>query len=296
MTHHNEKEMKKPEGEGRAMQVTPALYLVATPIGNLRDITLRALDVLRGVDKIACEDTRVSGKLMSAYDISKPTLSYNDHSDEKKRTSILDEIENGKAIALVSDAGCPLISDPGYKLVRDAIARGIVVTSIPGASAVITGLQLSGLPSDMFSFIGFLPNKQKARRDALSDWAKVQSTLVAYETGPRLLSALQDIKEILGDRKVCVARELTKMFEEIKTQNVVSLIQYYEQSGAPKGEIVLVIDGASDDIWDDDRIKEKLSEILKSMKTKDAASYVAELSGRSKKDIYDMALSLGKGA
>lgn len=295
MSHHNEKEIKKPEGGGEAQTLTPALYLVATPIGNLRDITLRALDTLKGADKIACEDTRVTGKLLGAYDISKPTLSYNDHSDEKKRGSILNEIEAGKSIALVSDAGSPLISDPGFKLVRDAIARGLKVTSIPGACAVIMGLQLSGLPSDSFSFIGFLPNKQKARKDHLQEWGAVQSTLVAYETGPRLLSSLSDIQDVYGDRRVCVARELTKMYEESKTDAVSSLIDYYENNGAPKGEIVLIIAGATDEIWDDDKVRIKLIEALKTMKTKDAANYVAEMSGRSKKDIYDMALSLPKG-
>lgn len=296
MTHSNEKRIKWPEARSGQPGLKAGLYIVATPIGNLRDITLRALDTLATADVIICEDTRVSGKLLKAYDIDAHMMSYNDHSDEKKRVSILEKIESGQSVALISDAGCPLISDPGYKLVRHALERGMAVTSIPGASAVITGLQLSGLPTDSFSFIGFLPGKQKARQDYLRDWAGVRSTLVAYETGPRLLDALDDIQSILGARQVSVARELTKMYEETRSDYVSDLIVHYKQKGAPKGEIVLIIEGAKEKVWSAVDIEGALSEALKNMKTKQAAGYIADLSGRPRKELYDLALKLsGKG-
>lgn len=284
----SENKIKIPEPD----HLKAGLYLVATPIGNLRDITLRALDTLKSVDKIACEDTRVSGKLLKAYDISKPLIPYNDHSDDKKRDALLKNIIDGKAVALISDAGCPLISDPGYKLVREAIERNLYVTTIPGASAVISGLQLSGLPSDQFTFIGFLPNKSKARQNALQYFLMMSATLIAYETGPRLLAALKDIQTILGDRQICVAREITKLYEQVKKGSVSGLIDYYEEHGAPKGEIVLVIAGAGDTVLSDQDIETKLKEALNTMKTKEAASFIAELSGRPKKEIYNLALTL----
>ena len=296
MTHSSEKRIKWPEATNGGPGLKAGLYIVATPIGNLRDITLRALDTLAAADVIICEDTRVSGKLFKAYSINAQMISYNDHSDEKKRGSILEKIEMGQAVALISDAGCPLISDPGYKLVRSALERGLFVTSIPGASAVITGLQLSGLPSDSFSFIGFLPNKLKARQDFLRDWAGVQTTLVAYETGPRLLDALGDIVSVMGARKVTVARELTKMYEEVRSGMASDLVDHYKEAGAPKGEIVLIIEGAVDKIWSASEIEAALSEALQSMKTKQAAGYIADLSGRPRKELYDLALKLsGKG-
>lgn len=265
---------------------------MATPIGNLRDITLRALDILRSVDKIACEDTRVSGKLLRAHDITKPLIPYNDHSDENKRNVIFSLIENGKSVALISDAGSPLISDPGYKLVREAVQKGMYITTIPGACAVVSALQLSGLPSDQFTFMGFLPNKQKARQGFLSGFKALKTTLIAYETGPRLLAALEDILITMGDRQVCVARELTKMFEEVKTRSVSELIAYYSETGAPKGEIALVIEGAVDVEWTNEDIEAHLKEALQSMTTKDAAAKIAKLSGRPKKELYNLALKL----
>lgn len=284
----SENKIKIPEQD----QLKAGLYLVATPIGNLRDITQRALDTLRAVDKIACEDTRVSGKLLAAYDIRVPLIPYNDHSDENKRNGILSLIKNGKSVALISDAGSPLISDPGYKLVREAVKEGLYVTSIPGACAVVSALQLSGLPSDQFTFMGFLPNKQKARQDFLQGFSGLQTTLIAYETGPRLLSALEDILSVMGDRKVCIARELTKMFEQVITKSVSELITYYKESGAPKGEIALVIEEAEEVSWSDAEVEKHLAEALKTMTTKDAAAKLAALSGRPKKELYNKALEL----
>lgn len=289
MTQSTEKRSIWPEPK----TLKAGLYLVATPIGNLRDITLRALDVLGAADLIVCEDTRVSGKLLQAYDIKAPhLLSYNDHSDENRREHIVQKIRDGKVVALISDAGCPLISDPGYKLVRFCAEQGIPVTSIPGASALIMGLQLSALPSDAFSFIGFLPAKEKARRDYLSEWKAQKATLIAYETGPRLQDALVDIAAVLGNRKVCVARELTKMFEEVRTDFAEDLTRHYVEKGAPKGEIVLVIEGASEAVMNEADLEGAIINALKTMKTKDAAAYVAEISGMPKKLIYDLALKL----
>ncbi len=292
MTYPNEKQNKWPEASKAIPGLKSGLYIVATPIGNLRDITLRALDTLAAADVIVCEDTRVSGKLLSAYDIKGKMIPYNDHSDEKKRDEIIRKIKDGQSVALISDARSPLISDPGYKLVRQARQCGVMVTAIPGASAVIAGLQLSGLPSDRFAFIGFLPNKQKARQSFLRDWAGLQSTLVAYETGPRLLDALGDIAEIMGPRHVSVARELTKMYEEVRAAAVSELIDHYKDKGAPKGEIVLIIEGAADKVWSDAEIEEALQKALLSMKTKAAATYVADLSGRPRKTLYDLALQI----
>lgn len=288
MNNTSEKHSKWPE----AKTLPSGLYIVATPIGNLRDITLRALDTLAAADTIVCEDTRVSGKLLKAYSIEGKMLSYNDHSDDKRREMILRKIRAGECVALISDAGCPLISDPGYKLVQACMKEGLMITSIPGASAVITGLQLSGLPSDQFCFMGFLPSKLKARQDFLMEWKAQGATLVAYETGPRLFDSLGDIYHVLGNRKVSVARELTKMFEEIQSGLVLDLIEYYKVKGAPKGEIVLVIEGASQKIWTEEELEQALSDALRTMKTKDAANNIAEISGMPRKIIYEMALNL----
>tara|TARA_B100002003_G_C14058849_1_gene509791 strand:+ start:318 stop:1193 length:876 start_codon:yes stop_codon:yes gene_type:complete len=288
MTHTSEKEIKWPEPNA----LKAGLYLVATPIGNLRDISLRALDVLASVDVIYCEDTRVSGKLLKAYSISKPLAVYNDHSDEKKRALILKAIEEGRAIALISDAGSPLISDPGYKLVRDCMAKNLMVTNIPGACAAISAMQISGLPSDQFCFLGFLPAKEKARRAALEQWKTVGATLVFYETGPRLLAALKDIRQSLGGRELSVVREITKMFEQVVFDHVDNLIAKYENDGAPKGEIVLVVEGAKDEVWTKEALEQELVEAMKSMKTKEAANYVSGKSGAPKKELYEIALEL----
>ncbi|MFN3701042.1 MAG: 16S rRNA (cytidine(1402)-2'-O)-methyltransferase [Alphaproteobacteria bacterium] len=279
-----------------AKPLSAGLYIVATPIGNLRDITLRALDTLAACDVVLCEDTRVSGRLLSAYSIRKPLLSYNDHSDTKRRDEIIAKLQNGQVIALISDAGSPLISDPGYKLVRSCMEAGIAVTSIPGASAVIAGLQLSGLPSDSFSFIGFLPAKQKARREALERSMHTQSTLIAYETGPRLQDSLADIHAVLGNRRLCVARELTKLYEEKRLCDVAAHMEYYREYGAPKGEIVLVIEGAGAQDMSEGEVEALLKEALKTKKTKDAANAVADISGRPRKELYALALKLAAAA
>lgn len=275
-------------------KILPAgLYLVATPIGNLGDITLRALETLMSVDCVLCEDTRVTGKLLHAFGLKKTLVSYNDHTTESKRAMILDRLSKGdESIALCSDAGMPLISDPGYKLVRACADRNILVTSITGANAPLTALQLSGLPSDRFSFLGFLPTKTGQRKKVLQEWRDVISTLIFFETAPRLQKSLKDMRDILGNRQVVVTRELTKRFEEVRRNDLDTLCAFYTENGAPKGEIVLVVEGASVDSndIDDEDIEAMLKEALKTMRVKDAASFVSEKTGRIKKELYDMAL------
>ena len=217
----------------------PGLYIVATPIGNLGDITVRAVDVLRRVEVIACEDTRVTGKLLKVCEIETRMQRYDDHASEKTRAYLI-ERARGEAVALVSDAGTPLVSDPGYRLVREARAAGVMVTSIPGPCAAITGLTLAGLPNDRFLFAGFLPVKDKARGDVMAELGAVDATLVFYETGPRLERSLRAMAEAWPLREVAVARELTKLHEECRTGTAASLADHYA-AHPPKGEIVLLV-------------------------------------------------------
>lgn len=223
-------------------QITPVgLYIVATPIGNRSDITLRALDILKLCDIIACEDTRISGTLLTHYGIKKPLISYNDHNASERRPEIFAAIENGKRVALISDAGTPLISDPGYKLVQEAIERDIYITTIPGASSVLTALCLSGLPSDQFFFGGFLPSKTEALKKHITSLANVPATLIFFESARRLEESLEALMIGLSDRKAAVVREITKLYEETKRGNISELLEHYRNNDAPKGEIVIVI-------------------------------------------------------
>jgi 16S rRNA (cytidine1402-2'-O)-methyltransferase len=217
------------------------LYVVATPIGNLRDITLRALDILAAADRVYAEDTRVTMKLLDAYGLKPKLGAYHEHNAEAVRDLILEALGRGERVALISDAGTPLISDPGYKLARAAIEAGHRVFPIPGASALLAGLVVSGLPSDRFLFAGFLPPKEAARRTALAELADVEASLIFYETGPRLAESLADMAEVLGARPAAVARELTKMFEETRRAPLDELAAHYAEAGAPKGEIVVVV-------------------------------------------------------
>jgi 16S rRNA (cytidine1402-2'-O)-methyltransferase len=222
------------------MNLKPGLYVVSTPIGNLDDITLRALSVLKHSEIILCEDTRVSGKLLAKHGIKAPLTVYNDKSDEKIREKIRLNIDQGKVISLISDAGTPLISDPGYKLVRDLKKLGYPVDVIPGACSPIAALTISGLPTDRFLFIGFLPKTSQGRKNIFEEFAQTDSTLICFDTAGRLLSSLEAALSVLGNREACVARELTKMFQESKTANIAELIDYYK-SHTLKGEIVLLI-------------------------------------------------------
>lgn len=277
------------------MTLAPGLYLVATPIGNLGDITLRALDVLRAVDLIACEDTRVTGKLLAHFGIRARTMSYNDHNGDKQRPLLLAELAQGRRVALVSDAGTPLISDPGYKLMREAIGQGSKVIPIPGASSVMAALCLAGLPTDRFLFAGFLPAKTGARERAIEEIKPVSATLVFFEAPRRLAETLEVLSRILGPREAVIARELTKLFEEARRGTLPELAAYYASSDAPKGEAVIVIGPpCAGEAPDEEQLDALLREALRTGSVKDAAAEVAKASGLPRKDIYARALLLAK--
>ncbi len=276
-----------------SISLKAGLYIVATPIGNLRDISLRALDVLNNVDIVVCEDMRVTRKLLVAYQIKARLCSYNDHSDEMRRSSIIDQIKGDNyAVALVSDAGMPLISDPGYKLVQDARKSGVYVTTIPGANAPLSALQISGMPSDKFCFLGFLSNKSAIRKKMLKPWESVPATLICFTTAPRLIDSIKDIGEVLGQREIAVVREITKIYEEVRKDMPFELCKYYEEHGLPKGEIVLVIAPPDDKLFSNDDVLNMIRDALKTMRTKDAASFVAEKTGLKKNYLYRVALSV----
>jgi len=218
------------------------LYLIPTPIGNLGDITLRALETLKSVDVIAAEDTRETGKLLKHFGIGKPLFSFHEHSADTKRRDLLARLEQGETVALVSEAGTPLVSDPGYKLVREALRRGVRVEALPGAAAFVTALVASGAPPDRFAFFGFLPPKTGARQRRLAELAAYPETLIFYESPHRLLKMLADVRAVLGERSVAVARELTKKFEEIKRGKVSEVMDAFGRSGV-RGEIVVIVWG-----------------------------------------------------
>jgi len=268
----------------------PGLYIVATPIGNLGDITLRAIEVLRGVSAVACEDTRITGKLLNHLGLKKRMIRYDDHAGEGDRDRLL-ALMTQEPVALVSDAGTPLISDPGYRLVRHAREAGIAVTSLPGPSAAIVALTLSGLPNDRFLFAGFLPVKDKARRDVLGDLAAVPATLVFYETAPRLDDTLAAIAEVLPGREVAVARELTKKFEECRSGTAQDLIAHYS-AHPPKGEIALVIAPPLPAAPEDHDVDALLRDALVGAKASQAAGQVAKLTGLDRKMLYARAMEL----
>lgn len=273
--------------------LSAGLYIVATPIGNLSDITLRAIDVLSRCDRVACEDTRVTGKLLKHLGISKPLQRYDDHASASMRDRLIEQLRS-EAIALVSDAGTPLISDPGYDLVTAAREAGIGVTTIPGACAAIAGLTLSGLPNDRFLFAGFLPVKEKARGDALAEIAEAQATLVFYESGPRLVKSLNAIANTLPGRDVAVARELTKLHEECRKGSAEELAAHYE-AHPPKGEIVLLVGPPTASEASAEDADDMLREALKTMKVSQAAAYVAKATGIDRKELYTRAMELKAG-
>lgn len=273
-------------------KATPGLYIVATPIGNLADITLRALEVLKQMDFIACEDTRVSRRLLEHYGVTAPLWHYDDHSREGDRKKLLRHIEEGKSIALISDAGTPLISDPGYKLVRQAQTMGLYVTTLPGASSVTAALTLAGLPTNRFVFEGFLPPKQVARKKVLQHLKALDATLVFFESARRLQEALEDILTVLGEREVAVVREISKLFEETKRDSVSQLLAHYEAHGLPKGEVVLVVAPPEATVMDENAVQHMLAEALKTLSVKDAAHTVAEATGLPRKEVYRLALGL----
>jgi 16S rRNA (cytidine1402-2'-O)-methyltransferase len=279
-------------GAAAEAALAPGLYLVATPIGNLADVTLRALAVLRGVDRIFCEDTRVTGKLLARYGISTPLQAYHDHNAERVRPLVLAALRRAERVALVSDAGTPLVSDPGYKLVRVAIAEGLAVTAVPGPSAALTALILSGMPPDAFLFAGFLPPRQTARRRALARWAAVEATLVFYESTPRLAESLAEMAEVLGNREAAVARELTKLHEEVRRGRLADLAEHYRSQGPPRGEAVVVVGPPEPTEPDQAEIDRRLREALAEFGVSDAAAKIAAETGLPRGDLYRRALAM----
>ena len=272
--------------------LAPGLYIAATPIGNLADITLRTVDVLKRCDGVACEDTRVTGKLLKHLGISKPLWRYDDHATGSDRARLVASMET-RAVVLASDAGTPLVSDPGYRLVRDAREAGVPVTSLPGPCAAIAGLTVSGLPNDRFLFAGFLPVKDKARRDVLEELKRVNASLVFYETAPRLLRALEAIGKVLPGREVAVARELTKMHEECRSGDVATLTAHYS-AHPPKGEIVLLVGPPNQETDDvsDEQADAMLVEAMLTLKASQAAGQVAKATGRDRAALYARAMEL----
>ena len=269
----------------------PGLHLVATPIGNLGDITLRALWVLRSVDRIFCEDTRVTARLLAHYAIEKPLSAYHDHNADRVRPSILAALQRGETLALVSDAGTPLVSDPGYKLARDAIAGGIPVTTAPGASAALSALVLSGLPPDRFLFAGFLPPRAAARRKALVQWASLDATLVFFEGPSRLAESLADMAAVLGDRPAALARELTKRHEEVRRDTLGRLAAACRGAPTPRGEVVVVVGPPEPIAMDTLDLDARLDELLCRYSVRDAAAALAAETGLARRALYDRALA-----
>lgn len=275
-------------------RLASGLHIVATPIGNLGDITLRALEALAGADLIACEDTRVSRKLLDRYGIATPLSPYHDHNATKARPMILRRLAEDAAVALISDAGTPLISDPGYKLVRAAQEAGHAVTALPGASSLLAGLSVAGLPTDQFFFVGFLPPKQAARRASIVELARIPATLVLFETGPRIAATLADLAAGLGRREAALCRELTKLHEETRRGDLESLAQGCA-ANKPRGEIVLVI--APPQAQERPSLsgtETMLRAALGRVSLKDAVGEVADATGLPRREVYQRALELAK--
>ncbi len=275
------------------------LYLVATPIGNLGDITLRALETLAGVDVIACEDTRITRRLTERYAISAQLTPYHEHNAAVARPKLLAQLAQGASIALVSDAGTPLISDPGFKLVREVCAAGHRVVALPGASSVLTALSVAALPTDRFFFEGFLPPKQTARRARLTELSRLDATLVLFESGSRVQETLADLAAIMGARDAAICREMTKLHEEI-SRGPISQLAQAAASLETRGEFVLVIGPQADgsQVMSMAEVDDLLRDRLAQDSVKDAVAHAVEVSGRPRRELYARALELarqGKG-
>lgn len=284
-------------GEDRpAPPLAPGLYVVATPIGHLDDVSLRALETLAAADLIACEDTRVTRKLLARYGITRPLTAYHEHNAAQARPALIARLRDGAAIALVSDAGMPLVSDPGFRLVREARETGLPVTAVPGPSAVPTALAIAGLPTDRFFFEGFLPPKAGARKSRIEALKNIPATLVVFETGPRLAAALSDLSEGLGaEREAAVCRELTKLHEEVRRGTLGALARDYAAGAETRGEIVLVIGPpAAEAGADDAEIEARLREALEKSSLKDAVAAVVAATGAPRRVVYQRALALGR--
>ena len=296
---------QRSQGDGRSKRraepdapeppLEAGLYVVATPIGNASDISLRALRVLAGAHVVACEDTRTTGKLLAIHGIKARLTAYHDHNAERARPALLARLGRGEAVALVSDAGTPLISDPGYKLVGEARDAGFTVTPVPGASSPIAALSIAGLPTDRFMFAGFLPNRGGPRRRAIAELALIPATLVLLESPRRLAACLDDLAAGLGSRQAAVTRELTKRFEEVRRGALDDLAAHYNASGPPKGEIVLVIappETAEDVDLDPPAIDALLRRALETLSLRDAAASVVAATGLPRRQLYNRALEL----
>ena len=274
----------------------PALYLVSTPIGNLGDITLRALWTLSFVDAVLCEDTRVSGGLLHHYGIKKPLISCHDHNEAARVKDVLSRLKAGESLALISDAGTPMISDPGFRMVRAVREAGFSVVAVPGASALLTALACAGLPSDRFLFVGFLSSKSTARRKEIAAIANAQATLVFYESPQRLAATLKDLAEGLSpDREAAVGREMTKLYEETQTGSLGSLASHYLDAETPKGEVVILVGPPTEDeaapAYD---LEAALHQALETMSLRDAVAAVTKASGLKKSEVYAKALTIAE--
>lgn len=281
--------------EIKARPVEPALYLVSTPIGNLGDITLRALETLAAADLLACEDTRVTRVLLERYGIRRRPFAYHEHNAQAAGERLMAALDAGQSVALVSDAGTPLVSDPGFRLVESALVAGHRVVPIPGASAPLAALTASGMPSDSFLFAGFLPQKSKARRDRLGALQRMPATLIFFESPHRIADALVDAAEVLGaNRPAAVCRELTKTFEETRRGTLGELAQHYASSGNVKGEIVFLIAPFEEEASDIDP-QALLDDLVRTMPPAKAATEAAKLTGLPRKDLYARLLEMKKG-
>jgi 16S rRNA (cytidine1402-2'-O)-methyltransferase len=267
--------------------VTGTLYIVATPIGNLEDITFRAVRILKEADLIACEDTRHTGKLLAHYGISKPLVSYHEHNERARAEELLAELQAGKNVALVTDAGTPLISDPGYRLVAGARKLGIPVSPVPGPGAFLAALSASGMATDSFVFLGFLPPKKTQRRKVLESWKAIRSTLVCYEAPHRVIETLQDIAEVLGAREVALARELTKVHEEFLHGTPADLLETLSRRPALKGEITLMVGKGDAPEPDQQPLQSAVDELLQAgVPRMEALKTIARRRGLSKREVY----------
>ncbi|MDZ4365674.1 MAG: 16S rRNA (cytidine(1402)-2'-O)-methyltransferase [Afipia sp.] len=278
-----------------APKAAPGLYLVATPIGNLGDITLRALETLAGVDIVACEDTRITRRLIERFSITATLKQYHEHNAEQARPKILEALARGSSIALVSDAGTPLISDPGFKLVREVSAAGFPVIALPGPSSVLAALSIAALPTDRFFFEGFLPSKQNARRTRIAELARIDATLVMFESGARVQECLHDLASVMGERDAAICREMTKLHEEVRRATV-SELAAISDTLETRGEFVLVIGPPAADagLMNDAALDDLLRTSLARGSVKDAVAHAMEVSGRPRREIYARALELSK--
>ncbi len=272
--------------------MAPGLYVVATPVGHLDDITVRALETLAACDLIACEDTRVTARLLRHYGFKTRMIAYHDHNAERRRPELMAALSDGASVALVSDAGTPLVSDPGYRLVRAALDEGVPVIPLPGASSVLAALALAGLPTDCFLFAGFLPTRTVARKKRLAELAGVQATLIFFESAARLAASLADMTAVLGEREAVIARELTKRFEERRAGSLPELAAHYAAAGPPKGEVVVLAAPPTEARLSADDVDALLAELMATESVSRAAARAAETTGLPRRDLYRRALAM----